>query len=308
MNLTYLKYALEVERTGSITKAAQQLFMAQPNLSKAIKELEESIGITIFERTSKGVFVTRKGKVFLNQAKHLIDQINQMEQEYRPIEKTKLYMNISVPRASYITYALVHWMKRLEQDKAIEVNFKETNTLETIRSILDGESAIGIIRYPLEYEKYFKHLIEGRSIELKTLLEFEGMILMSEMHPLAHKTCILQKDLIPYIQLVEGDLNYPDVLEEIEIKRKQEFRNKYVQLYERGSQWELLRQVATTYMYSCPIPEVLLEQHHLVQRKCVDYVKKYKDVLMYVKQHDFSTIEEKFIKEISNTIKQLNHI
>ena len=90
MNLTYLKYALEVEKTGSITKAAQHLFMGQPNLSKAIKELEESIGITVFERTSKGVLVTQEGKTFLSQAHHIIEQIDRREAQYRPVTKPKL--------------------------------------------------------------------------------------------------------------------------------------------------------------------------------------------------------------------------
>lgn len=308
MNLTYLKYALEVERTGSITKAAQQLFMAQPNLSKAIKELEESIGVTIFERTSKGVFVTKEGKMFLSQAKHLIDQINQMEEQYRPIVRPKWYMNISVPRASYITYALAQWTKSLEQDEGVEINFKETNTLETIRSILEGDNQIGIIRYPVDYEKYFRQLIEGKTVEMKTILEFESIVLMAENHSLANKACMMQKDLMPYIQLVEGDLNYPDVLGEVQIKREKDFIHKHIRLYERGSQFELLSQVPTTYMYSCPIPEAVLEQYHLVQRRCSDHIKRYKDVLIYSKQHHFTIIEESFIKEILGITKRLKYI
>ena len=308
MNLTYLKYALEVERTGSITKAAQQLFMAQPNLSKAIKELEESIGLIIFERTPKGVFVTQEGREFLNQARYLIDQINQMEQTYKPSAPSKLYMNISVPSASYIAYALGEWIEELEEDQAIEIHFKEGNILETIKGILDGDMTIGIIRYCIEDERNLKHFIENRGIEVTTLLEFHQIILMSERHPLAHQTCILQKDLMPYMQLIEGNLNNQELLEKRTVKNNQGILNKSLRLYDRGNQWDLLKQLPTTYMYSCPIPKVLLAQHHLIQCQCAEDTPKYKDVLIYVKQHHFSTLEKEFIKKIVHTIQQLDYI
>ena len=79
MNTLYFKYAVEVEQTRSITQAAENLFMAQPNLSKAIKELEDSLGIIIFERNSKGVTPTKKGMEFLEYAKNILVQLNKME-------------------------------------------------------------------------------------------------------------------------------------------------------------------------------------------------------------------------------------
>ena len=84
MNTLFFKYAVEVEKTRSITKAAEQLFMAQPNLSKAIRELEESMGFSIFERTSKGVFPTKRGVRFLEYAKNILNQLDRMEELSRP--------------------------------------------------------------------------------------------------------------------------------------------------------------------------------------------------------------------------------
>jgi len=83
MNLLHLKYAVEVERTRSFTGAAANLFMSQPNLSRAIKELEESLGITIFKRTSKGIVTTTQGEEFLFQAKNILRQIDEIEEQYR---------------------------------------------------------------------------------------------------------------------------------------------------------------------------------------------------------------------------------
>ena len=79
MNLQHLKYAVEVEKTGSITQAAENLYMGQPNLSKAIKELEGTLGVILFKRTSKGVLPTAQGKEFLRYAKSILDQVERME-------------------------------------------------------------------------------------------------------------------------------------------------------------------------------------------------------------------------------------
>lgn len=74
MNLLYLKYAVEVARTTSITKAAEALYMGQPNLSRAIKDLEEELGIKIFKRTSKGIVPTEEGEEFLGYARSILSR------------------------------------------------------------------------------------------------------------------------------------------------------------------------------------------------------------------------------------------
>ncbi len=82
MNLQHIKYAVEVQKTGSITQAAENLYMGQPNLSKAIRELEKSLGIVIFKRTSKGVLPTAQGEEFLRYAKSILDQVQRIEDLY----------------------------------------------------------------------------------------------------------------------------------------------------------------------------------------------------------------------------------
>ena len=105
LNILSLKYAVTVARCGSITGAAEQLAMSQPNLSKAIKELETSLGITIFQRTSTGVVPTGQGLEFLDSARHILQQLDELENRYNADENRKIACSVSVPRASYITYA-----------------------------------------------------------------------------------------------------------------------------------------------------------------------------------------------------------
>ncbi|MEG1603495.1 MAG: LysR family transcriptional regulator, partial [Cloacibacillus sp.] len=102
-NIQHLRYAVEVERTGSISRAAENLYMGQPHLSKAIRELEEDMNITIFNRTTKGVAPTPQGERFLEYARNILAQIDELESLYKPSGARSF--SISLPRASYAAAA-----------------------------------------------------------------------------------------------------------------------------------------------------------------------------------------------------------
>lgn len=164
MNLQHLKYAVEVEKTGSITQAAENLYMGQPNLSKAIKELEGTLGVILFKRTSKGVLPTAQGKEFLRYAKSILDQVERMEELYRSGGEGRLYFSAAVPRASYITHAFARLLAGLDQAQQLDVNFKETNATDAIHSVAERESKLGVIRYQTIHESYFQNLLEDKAI------------------------------------------------------------------------------------------------------------------------------------------------
>ena len=102
MNITHMKYAYEVAKVGSLSKAAEKLFVAVPNLSRSIKELEADLGITIFDRSVKGMRLTPDGEEFVQYARRILRQIGEMEQLYKGTLQKKQQFSISVPRASYI--------------------------------------------------------------------------------------------------------------------------------------------------------------------------------------------------------------
>ena len=110
MNLTDLHYVVEIDKSGSISKAAKELYVAQPNLSKAIKHLEREFGISIFERSSKGVKATREGQKFLEYAKRIIYEIEEMKRDCSDLGKENLSFKITVPRASYISSAFAEFI------------------------------------------------------------------------------------------------------------------------------------------------------------------------------------------------------
>ena len=116
MNILHMKYAVEVAKLGSLNKAAETLMIATPNISRSIKELEADLGITIFQRSAKGVVLTPDGEEFLDYATDILNRIDRMEQSYRDGSHKKRKFSISVPRACYISAALAEFSKRIGSD------------------------------------------------------------------------------------------------------------------------------------------------------------------------------------------------
>lgn len=299
MNTLHFKYAIEVERTRSITQAADNLYMAQPNLSKAIKELEDTLGVTIFRRTSKGVVPTKKGAEFLTYAKDILIQIDRMESLYIPESPDRQCFNISIPRGSYIAHGITSFVSELDAEKEIDVNVQETNSMQTINSIAERQFNLGIIRYQTVYENYFLDFLADKEICHDPIWEFENLALMSKNHPLASAEEVQYDKLNKYIEIVHGDTIVP-YKSAGEIKKSHETAQakKRIYVYERCNQFDLLAHIPATYMWVSPIPDELLHRYELVQRKCKKGNRKYKDLLIYPKGYKFSALDKKFLDKL----------
>ena len=142
MNLLHMKYAVEVARLGSLNKAAEALMTAQPNISRSIKELEADLGITIFQRSSKGMVLTPEGEEFVDYARDILHRIDKIEQSYRDGSHKKRKFSISVPRACYISAAMAEFSKQIG-DTPVEIYYKETNSKKTIKKLLENEFKLG---------------------------------------------------------------------------------------------------------------------------------------------------------------------
>jgi len=300
VNILHLRYAVEVERTRSITGAANNLFMSQPNLSRAIRELEESLGITIFKRTSKGIVTTTEGAEFLFRAKNILNQIDEMEQLYNKDTPERQVFNISTPRACYIARAFTGLVNSLNPERKIDFNYKETNALRAITNILQGNYNLGIIRYQTNFESYFLNMMKEKDLKHEDIWEFEYVALMDRTNPLAKKEKIEREDFKNCIEIVHGDPYVPSL--QIAYVRKAEFSDltdKKICIYERGIQYDLLKDVPSTFMWVSPVPAEVLETHNAVQRRCPGLSHKYKDVLIYRNGYHLSPVDRRFIEEIN---------
>ena len=299
MNLQHLKYAVEVEKTGSITQAAENLYMGQPNLSKAIKELEGTLGVILFKRTSKGVLPTAQGKEFLRYAKSILDQVERMEELYRSGGEGRLYFSAAVPRARYITHAFARLLAGLDQAQQLDVNFKETNATDAIHSVAERESKLGVIRYQTIHESYFQNLLEDKAIHVRPLWDFTYQVLFSKNHPLANAATFTPDDLQKYVEILHGDVTVPS-LSVMGRARPQEdlHAKKKIRIYERGSQFDLLCQVPDTFMWVSPMPQAVLDRHGLVQRRCDVIDFRMRDILIYPEGYRLSALDEAFVQQV----------
>ena len=295
MNTAYLAYALEIERVGSITQAAQNLFMAQPNLSKALKELEKELGYPIFKRTALGVKATREGEEFLFHAKHIMEQLEAMGRISQRSNGDKARYKLSIPRGSYIVNGFTSFISELAMDKGMEITINETNDLCTISNVVDHNYNLAIIRYQSGNEDYFLSLLKNNHLCYETIWEFEYVLVMSKQHPLAKKQEITMEDLKGYTKITHGDMALPHE-KYSGIKTAQTGNVIYV--YERGSQFDLLANVPSTYMWVSPIPQQLLDKNQLIQRSCKTENNLYKDVMIYREDYQFGEYDRLFQKKL----------
>ena len=298
MNLLHMKYALEVAKSGSINKDAEVLMVAAPNVSRSIKELETDFGITIFKRTQNGTKLTPEGEEFINYAKGVLRQIDEIERFYKTGAPKKQKFSISVPRACYISEAFANFSKSLSKEAA-EVFYKETNSQRTIHNMTEHDYNLGIIRYAENYDKYFKSMLEEKGFQYELVTEFTYSLIMSADNPLAKKEVITFDDLTDYIEIAHADPYVPSMpLSKVVKEELPDNIDRRIFIFERASQFDLLSLNPETFMWVSPAPQSLLERYNLVLKKCADNKKVYKDVLIYKNGYKLSKLDRQFITEL----------
>lgn len=299
MNTTLLKYAVEVEKTGSITQAAGNLYMDQPNLSKAIKTLEESLGAPIFKRSPKGVVPTARGRIFLEYARNVLAQIEEMEALYKPVQAGGVEFGLSIPRASYVSYAFARFVKRLDRSEGMNLWLKETTSADTLRDVESGEYRLGIIRYRPSAEAYYAKQAAEAGLMTRLLFEYEERLLMAADHPLAGAPSVGRNQLRSYIEITHGDGSTSGGRGSRPADQKAvKLPANRICVFERGSQMSLLRENPDTYMWVSPLPPEVLLQYGLVEKTCADGERSCRDVLVYRKNHRMGKWETLFLEEL----------
>ena len=306
MNLLHLKYAVEIAETSSMTKAAENLYTSQPNLSRAIRELESTLGITIFNRTPKGIYPTPEGDEFLGYARKILSQVDAVEEMYRGEKKKVQSFSISVPRASYIACAFTEFTKQLDTQMPAEIFYKETNSMRAITNILNNDYKLGILRYQSAYENNFRTMLEEKGLSGETIAEFSYELMMSKQHPLADKEIALD-DLNIYTEIAHADPFVPSMphstVKKNEISDKVD---KHIFVFERASQMDILSEMTSSFMWVSPVPQPLLDRYGLITKPCRENTKTYKDVLIYKKDYKFSPLDDMFINELLKIKNQFN--
>ena len=305
MNLQHLKYAVEVERFQSISRAAEALYLNQPYLSRAIRELEGELGIEIFRRTSRGVIPTEQGEEFLARARGILDHVEEVEDLYKVRRKEVYRFHVAVPIACYISQAFVSFVREVAGRPLMKVDYYETNAMTAIDRVVENQCNLAIIRYQDHFREYFLRYLDSKDLICTPIWQFEYRLIMSRESPLAEKEPVTAGDLEPLIEISHGDPAVPTlpVSVMLEMRRKEQSRREIV-VYERQSQFELLCDIPETYMWASPTPGRVLEMFPLIQKRCPIPENRYTDALIYRKGYRLTQEDQLFIDQVRRAVAE----
>ena len=171
MNIQQLRCAIEVGKCGSISKAAERLYMNQPNLSRLIKGLEDEFNITLFSRTPSGVEVTNEGASFLAEAEQIIEKADAFERSFKGGAAARLTFKIAVPRVSYLADAFAAAVAGQKDAGGICVTYRECNNQDIINCVSSLGYDMGIIRFPIEFEGRYRRQLAEKQLKAQEILQ-----------------------------------------------------------------------------------------------------------------------------------------
>ncbi len=208
MTLLQLKYAIEIAQCGSINIAAKKLFISQPSLSKAIKELETEINISIFERSNRGINVTVDGVEFLTYARQIIEQTELLEKRYLNAKPSPQHFSVSTQHYAFAVNAFVDLVEKYGINE-YEFTLRETKTYEIIEDVKNLRSEIGILYINKFNSKVLKKLFKENNLQFTQLLVAKPHVFISIKNPLAKLNKVTLADLedYPYLSFEQGEYN-----------------------------------------------------------------------------------------------------
>lgn len=238
MTLQQLKYAITVAQTGTITEAAEKLYISQPSLTNAIHELEKEMNIEIFTRTNKGIIVSKDGEDFLGYARQVLEQAAVLEDKYKGGGGGKKKFCISTQHYSFAVNAFVDLIKKYGQDE-YDFSIRETQTYEIIEDVAKMNSELGIIFMDDFNDVVLNKILKSNDLEFHQLYSAKPHVFISRKHPLAEKQIITNEQLeaYPYLSYEQGEHNSFYFSEEIFSTYE---RKKNIRVRDRATLFNLL--------------------------------------------------------------------
>lgn len=200
MTLQQLRYVVEVAASGSITAAAARLFIAQPSLSKAISELESEMGITIFERTARGVVPTDDGTRFLSYARQVVEQADLLESQYKSSNPPRRVFAVSSQHYAFVVNAFVELVREYGAAR-YEFSLREGTTFGIIEDVRLQRSELGVLYRNDFNREVLTSAIRAAELRFEPLFTAREHVFVSRQNPLASRSSVSLQDLEPYPRL-----------------------------------------------------------------------------------------------------------
>lgn len=301
MKLHQLKYFIEVVLSGSINEAARKLYISQPTLSKAIKELEKEVGFTLFTRTSTGIALSQDGAEFLSYARQINEQVELLESRYFNKQPSQQLFSVSSQHYSFVVDAFVETIHKYGGDE-YQFTIRETRTYEIIDDVKNLTSEIGLLYISAFNEKVLLQLMKEKGLEFNKLFEAAPHIFISRKNPLAAKDSVTLEDLEAYPRLTfeQGEYNSFYYAEEVFSTIASP---KSIQVSDRATLFNLLIGL-NGYTISTGILSDDLDDSEIVQVPLVaeDTIKV---GWVVNKKSELSTMAKLFLEEVQYTTRHM---
>ncbi|MCA4158341.1 LysR family transcriptional regulator [Priestia megaterium] len=238
MTFQQFRYIVEIAKHNSISKAASALYVTQPSISKSVRDLEDELGITILDRTNKGVVFTKEGTELLFYAKMLLEQMESVVYHFNKEKKADLMkFSISSQHYSFAIEAVAKLMDYLTERK-YELTLREGMTTDVIDDVYAGRSICGILSVTDLNKSFFERYFTSKSLLFTPLASMKQHVFLRKEHPLAHLTSISLEQLrnYPYLTYQQDDVLLHFAEEAINV----DTINKLVYVKDRGAMNDLL--------------------------------------------------------------------
>lgn len=238
MRIRQLDYIVKIAELGSVNEAAKHLFITQPSLSNAVKELEVEMGIHIFKRTQKGMVLTSDGITFLAYARQILEQVELMEEKYKGTRTRRRLFSISAQHYAFAVHAFVQLIKTYERNE-YEFTFRETQTNNIIEDVSSLHSELGILYLNDFNEQVVRKLLKEKQLIFHPLFTAYPHVFVSKKNPLVCKKTVTLKDLedFPYLSFEQGQYNSFYFSEEILSTR---YHKKSIRVSDRATLFNFL--------------------------------------------------------------------
>lgn len=268
MTLQQLRYVVTVAETGNITEASKRLFISQPSLTNAIRELENEMHITIFIRTNKGVVLTNDGDVFLSYARQVLEQTNLLEEKFLNKKEQKSKFSVSCQHYSFAVNAFVDVIREFGGNQ-YDFTLRETQTYEIIEDVSRLKSEIGILYTSSKNEEVILKVIKQNDLKFQELFVAKPHVFISSQHPLAQNEVITLEELedYPYLSFEQGDYNSFYYSEEILSTLD---RRKNIKVRDRATLFNLVIGLNGYTVSSGVISQKLNGENIIAKPLCVD--------------------------------------
>ena len=298
---------LEVQQCGSINKAAQNLYISQPALSRALRELEAEIGITLFVRSRTGIITTHQGNKFLEQAKRLNEQfISFRDQYYDHRASHVLTLSVSSVRYSVVGRALTNFYNHHTDCKLQNISVCEASGDEVIQQVYDGRHTLGFLLIPSDSLSFWKQKAELCNLSWIPLSSQGTYVQLGTQHPLARQSSIHVADLKEFPRVTMSSTDVSSALPcSDNLGYNEKISKKRIVINDKSTCFEILTHTDAYYI-GANLADISPRPKDICYIPLADAGHTLEFILIHLRRHQLTKTENEFIHELESVIQHID--